>query len=136
MFLRVVEDVLQQVTRHVIAYRFAVSDGVLEGCLGSLLELQVALERFDGVLADEELAQVLQIGKPLEEEDALGELVGMLHLAERFFVFLFLQLAEAPIAEHSAMQEVLVGGGQLVLELRIEMFDDLRVAFHRCSWLL
>ena len=37
---------------------------------------------------------------------------------------------EPPVLEHPVVQEILVRRGQLVLELRIEVDDDLRVAFH------
>jgi hypothetical protein len=84
---------------------------------------------FGHVLADHQLAQVLQVGQAVEHEDAVHQLVGVLHFADRFLVFLLGQLVQAPVLEHAVVQEVLVDGGQLVLELRLQMFDDLGSPF-------
>jgi hypothetical protein len=54
----------------------------------------------------------------------------VLHLADRLLVFLLGEPLEPPVLEHPVVQEILVRRGQLVLELRIEVDDDLRVAFH------
>ena len=50
--------------------------------------LQVALQQFGHVLADQQLAQVLEIGQAVQHEDPLHQLVGMLHLADRLLVLL------------------------------------------------
>jgi hypothetical protein len=54
----------------------------------------------------------------------------MLHLADRLLVFLLRQLVQAPVLEHAVVQEVLVDGGELVLQLRLQVVDDLGVALH------
>ncbi len=51
------------------------------------LEPEIAPEAFLDVLADHELAEILQIGHAIEEENALDELVGVLHLIDGFLLF-------------------------------------------------
>src|SRR5690606_39252328 len=131
---RVVRDLLQQVARNVVAHGLAVGDAVLDGALRGGLEGEITAQQFGHVFAYQQLAQVLQIGQAVQEEDALHELVGVLHLADRLFVFLLRQLVQAPVFQHAVMQKVLVGGGQFVLQLGIEERDDLGVAFHVVSF--
>jgi len=54
----------------------------------------------------------------------------MLHLADGFRILLLRQLVEAPVLEHAVVQEVLVDGGEFVLELGLQMANDLCVTFH------
>ena len=94
------------------------------------LELEIALQRFLGVLADQELVEILQVGQAFEEEDALDQPVGVLHLVDRFLLLVLAQLLQAPVVEHPGVQEVLVDRGQLVDEDLVEVLDDFLVAFH------
>ena len=55
--------------------------------IACLLEPQVAFEDFLNILADQQLVEVLQVRQAIEEEDALDQPVGMLHLVDRFIVF-------------------------------------------------
>jgi len=57
------------------------------------------------VLADEQLAQILQIRQPLEKKDALDQTVGVLHLVDGFLVFQFAEAAQAPVVQHARVQE-------------------------------
>jgi hypothetical protein len=57
-----------------------------------LFDLEVGGEHLLGVLADPELAEVLQVRQAVEHQDALDQLVGVLHLLDRLLV---LDLAEA-----------------------------------------
>ena len=66
----------------------------------------------------------------LEEEDALDQLVGMLHLVDRFVPLVFGETADAPVGEHPVMEPVLVDCGQFVGERLVKELDDLRIAFH------
>jgi hypothetical protein len=59
-----------------------------------LLQAQVAGQGFRHVLADLQLAQVLQIGQAVEHEDAVHQRVGMLHLADGFLIFLLASLSK------------------------------------------
>ena len=48
------------------------------------LELEVGAQHLLDRLADPQAAEHLEIGQAVEEEDALGEPVGMLHLVDQF----------------------------------------------------
>ena len=97
------------------------------------LELEVAFERFLRALADEELVQVLQVGQALEEEDALDELVGMLHLVDRLVMLVVGEARQSPMTEHARVEEVLVDRGELVGEHRVQVTQDVRITAHAKS---
>src|SRR3546814_8834659 len=81
-------------------------------------------------LADFQLAEILQVRHALKQQHALDDLVGVLHLLDRFFVFVVAEPLEAPALPHPRMQEILVDGGQLVLQHTVEVLDHFLVAFH------
>ena len=89
-----------------------------------LLELEVALEDFLDVLADHQLAEVLQVRQALEEQDALDQLVGVLHLVDRLVHLVVAELVEPPVLQHPRMQEVLVDRREFVLEDLVQMRND------------
>ncbi|MCY1242799.1 hypothetical protein D9M72_557890 [compost metagenome] len=133
MLFLVVKDLHEQLAADVIAdrigisHRFAQSDGPFA------LQRQVALQDLGRVFADAQLAQRLEVRQSLKEQDAIGEHVGVLHLLDRFLVFVVGQFLQTPVLQHLGMQEVLVDRGQLVVEDLVEEFDDLGVAFHDCA---
>ena len=47
-------------------------------------QLQIAAQDLLDILADVQPAEQLEIGQAVEEQDALGQAVGMLHLVDRF----------------------------------------------------
>lgn len=83
----VVQDVDQNFAADVILDRFAVGNALDHGAVCCALKLQVAFDDLFRVLADEDLAQVLQVGQAVEHQDALDQAIGMLHLADRLLVF-------------------------------------------------
>ena len=60
------------------------------------LEREVALQHFLDVLADAQSAEQLEIGQAVEEQDPLGQLVGMLHLVDRFVPLELGELGRCP----------------------------------------
>jgi hypothetical protein len=72
----------------------------------------------------------LHVGKPVEEDDALHDLVGMLHFLDRLLSPFLGQREVAPIVQQPVMQPVLVDGGELMPEATVEIFDDPCVALH------
>ena len=73
---------LEQVARAVVPGVARQADAGVEPLDGVLLDLQVELELLRDGLADLHLAEALQVGDAFEEEDALDELVGVLHLVD------------------------------------------------------
>ena len=78
------------------------------------LEREVALDRFLDVLPDEQLVEVLQVRQAFEEQDALHEPVGVLHLVDRLLPLVLAETLEAPGVEHPRVQEILVDRRELV----------------------
>ena len=54
-----------------------------------LFEFEIAGDDLFGVLADQQLVEILQIGQSAEEQDPLHQRIGVLHLVDGFFVFFF-----------------------------------------------
>src|SRR5438067_6258739 len=80
------QDRGKEVPRNIVLHRFAMRDRLLQhGARGAFL-LEVALERFEGVFAEEELAEVLEVRQPFEEENPLDEAIGVLHLVDRLLL--------------------------------------------------
>src|SRR5690606_30000167 len=130
VFFGVVQDVLEQVARHVVAHRLAMRDGVFHRGLRALLEPQVTGQDFRHVLADEQLVQVLQVGQAIQHQNTLDQAVGVLHFADRLFIFMLAQLFQAPVVQDAGMQKILVDGRQFVRELLVQKLNDRLVAFH------
>src|ERR1700722_10245305 len=72
----------------------------------------------------------LHIGKAIEEDDAVDELVGMFHLFDGFLAPLLGERLVAPVAEQPVMQPVLIDRRQLVPKRLVEVIDDARLALH------
>ena len=92
LFLRI-QDVGEQLAADVVADAFAVGDGFAQQRQRLVFQRQVALQHFARVLADAQLAQHLEVGQAVQEQDALGQFVRMLHLVDGFLV---LVLAPVP----------------------------------------
>jgi hypothetical protein len=125
-----VEYLAQQVARAEIADRFAMDDGGAQIVQPPLLKLQVAVENFGDILADQKLLQILQIGQTVEKEDPLDQPIGVLHLIDGFLMLMLAKLGDTPIVQHPRMQKILVDGRQLVLEDLVEVLKNRRVAAH------
>src|SRR3546814_5284907 len=69
------------------------------------LDREVGLEDFLDRFADAQAAEQLEVGEATKEEDAVGELVGMLHLVDRLFAFERGEAFDAPIVEHARSEE-------------------------------
>lgn len=77
VFLGVVEDVVERLTRHVVAHALAVRDGLLERRLRRSFGLQVARQELDCVLSDQKFAEVLQVWWAIEQKNAFDQVVGV-----------------------------------------------------------
>src|SRR5437879_6483945 len=77
------------------------------------LQLEVVLELLLDVGADADDVVAGDLRDPLQEEDAVDDLFGVLHLAHGLFVVLLGQVGVAPVLAHLGLAEVLVDGRQL-----------------------
>src|SRR5690606_26741374 len=63
-------------------------------------------------------------------QNALGQLVRMLHLVDRLVVLVLGEFLQPPVLQHLGVQEVLVDRDQFVVQRLVEVLDDLGVALH------
>ena len=112
---------------------FARPDSEMDGFQISqafLFDLKVTRQHFLGVLADQDFAQILQVRQAFQKQDALDDLVSMLHRVDGLMILMRTELFQTPVFVHARMQKVLVNSDQLVSEDLVEMLDDCNVAFH------
>jgi HPt (histidine-containing phosphotransfer) domain-containing protein len=124
------ENVREDVAGHIVAHCLTIGDTISKRRKGFLLERQIGLQNLLDRLSDAEASEKLEVRQAIEKKDALRQRVSMFHLIDGFAIFEFGELMHAPMIEHPVMQEILVDRGQLVLERRIQKFDDLWVALH------
>src|SRR5262249_47583550 len=91
---------------------------------------KIAVEHLSDVLPDAKRIDYLHVGKTVEEDDALHDLVRMLHLLDRLLAPFLGQPPGPPIVLQPVVQPVLVDGGKLVPQTTVEIFDDSCVALH------
>ncbi|CAM2143657.1 hypothetical protein PT2222_150094 [Paraburkholderia tropica] len=130
MIFGVVENLDENLPRHEVANRLAIDDGFLTLRLRDPFELEIAFERLARALANQQLAEILQIGQTVEHEDALDQFVRVLHLLDRFVILMLAEGGEPPVFVEPCVQEILIDGRQLVLEFGIQIFDNLGVGLH------
>src|SRR6185295_14322802 len=131
MLLLAGEDGFEQFATDEIADILAMDDGAAQLLDRLALEVEVGAQDLLDRLADPKAAEHLEIGKALEEQDSVGQPVGMLHLVDRFVPLIIGEPLHAPIGEHPVVEPILVDRGQLVLERLVEVLDYLIVALHR-----
>ena len=130
MLLLVVHEFFEQVARHVVLDRVAMGGGLLVEIARGILGLQVAVEHLFDVLPDVQGVDHLHVGETVEKNNALDDLVGVLHLLDRLLAPILGEVAVAPVVQQPVMQPVLVDGRQFVPQAAVEIFDDLGVALH------
>ena len=126
----VVHQLLEQVAGDVVLDRVAMGGGLLIERARRHLGREIAVEHLPHVLSDVKRIEHLQVGKAVEKDDALDDLVGVLHLLDRFLAPFLRQVAVAPIVQEPVMQPVLVDGRQLMPQAAVEIFNDSCIALH------
>jgi len=97
------------------------------------LDSKIRCEHFRHILTDLQLVKILEIGQALKEQDTLDQIVGMLHLADGFFIDIVGEAQQTPILQHARMQEILVDRRQFIGENDIQMTDYFGIALHFSS---
>ena len=75
-------------------------------------------------------AEILQIGQSFKHQNAVDDVIGVVHFTKAFLIHLLAQRIKAPVAEHARVQKILVDRGQLIFKYYIQVFNDFRIAFH------
>jgi hypothetical protein len=74
-------------------------------------------------------AVVVRFG--FQEQHALDDLVGVLGLFDQLVLHVLRELVQTPVAQLARMAQVLVASGELAVQQALQVFEDLRVTFHR-----
>ena len=130
LFFGFVQNQQQPDARHIFGVLLTGDNTFLDGFLRAGFQLQVALQNLARVLAVHYLEHQLHVGQAVQHQDALVELVGMLHFADRLLVFLLAEFFQSPVPVHARMQEILVDRGEFIGQLRIQQLDDSFIALH------
>ena len=128
--LLVLHQAFEQIARDVVLDDVAMSCRLLIKRAGTDLGGQIAFDDFLDVLADPQGIEHLHVRKAVEEQDAVGELVGVLHLLDGFLAPDLGHVQQAPIVQEPVMQPVLVDGGEFAAQALVEIIDDFWVALH------
>ena len=91
---------------------------------------QVGFELFAQRLADAQREQPLVIRQPVQNENAVGDRLRVLHFLERFFARVLGDFGESPIRLHLGMQEILVDRREFARQLLVEQLQNVRIALH------
>src|SRR5262249_17960287 len=91
---------------------------------------KIAVEHLPHVLPNAKRIEHLHVGKAVEEDDARDDLVGVLHLLDRFLAPFLGQVPVTPIVQETIMQPILVDGGKLMPQTAVEILDNPCVALH------
>src|SRR3546814_3599300 len=84
MLLLIVEYLDEEVAGHIVALGLAIFDRAAKLRQRLALQLQVGLQNLLDRLADAKAPEHLEVGQTVEEQDAFGEAIRMLHLVDRF----------------------------------------------------
>jgi hypothetical protein len=75
-----------------------------------MLGFQITLKDFPNIFTNEQLIEILKVGKPAQEEDSLNQLIRMLHFFDGLVVLYLPEPVDPPVLQHARMQEVLIDG--------------------------
>ena len=115
-------DVVARIVADLARFRIAGARVIFAG--------EIALQHLADILADPERRDGLQVRMAFEEDDAMNELVGVMHLLDRFRPLLLGEFREAPILGEPVMHPVLVDGPKLQFQRLVQAVDYPFVAFH------
>ena len=66
------------------------------------------------ILTDFQGAEILQIRQPFKHQNAVDDVIGVVHFTKAFLIDLLAQRLKAPVAEHARVQKILIDRGQLI----------------------
>jgi len=130
VFLRLSQDRLEDFPGAVVSDPTAQFDGLVVVGHSGQFELQVVLELLLHISANPDHVIARNLGSAVEEQDAVDELLGVLHLPHRFLVVLLAEAVKAPVHAHLGLAEILIDGRQLDRQGPVQRFDDFGFAFH------
>src|SRR5271155_2678502 len=129
------DDAFQQEGAGRVLLLAAHDDTGLEPVQHVVFDRQVGLELLAQRLTDAQREQPLVVRQPVQQQDAVGDRLGVPHLIERFSAGVACQLGEAPVLLHLGVQKVLIDRGELAGQLFVEKAQNIRITLHDRSLL-
>jgi hypothetical protein len=80
-------------------------------------------QNFLDSFSDRDLIHPLHVGQTIKKQDALDQLVRVLHLLNRLGVFLLSNFV-TPQCSNTGHEKILIDGGQFIGELGVQVFND------------
>jgi hypothetical protein len=131
MFLFFLQKALQQLRRDIVSLFPANLNTVIEVRDRLELEVQVVPKLFPGDFPDVDLVIIGHVRCTVQVEDPLDGLFGMYHLLDGLLSGLFRQSPVTLVFIHLVVDEILVDGGQFVLQHVGQNIDDSLVVLQR-----
>src|ERR1700754_2578572 len=114
------DDLLEEDGARTVFFGAAHDDAGLETGQYLILDREVGLELLAQRLADTQREEALVVRQAIQQQDAVGDGLGVAHLVERLRAGVLGYLGEAPVLLHFRVQKVLVDRGQLTGQLLVE----------------
>ena len=124
------DQLLEDPHRDIVALLAADFTRLCVGVPCILFAGQIRFQHFLDGGADAQRRDGLQVRMPFQEDDALDQLVGVLHLLDALLALLLCELRETPIFQQAVMDPVLVDRAQFEEQRLVQSFDDSCIAFH------
>src|SRR5271166_1107377 len=131
--LLVGKDLFRQLARPSVIRCNAELDAVIQTFHSVVLQLHVILVLLFHRLADVDLEVVGHVGRAIQIQNPLDQLLGVYHFFDRLFADELCQPLIAPVLAHFRVKEILVDRRQFRFQDLIEKIDNLGVAFHGTS---
>ena len=124
------QKLIEKLLGNIVAEFVADFAGLLVGSACVVLTCKVGFQNFLDVLADAQRSYGLQVRVTFEEDNAVNQLVCVMHFFDGFFTFLLGKTREAPVVEEAVVKPVLVYSAKLEEQCLVKPLDDLWFAFH------
>ena len=124
------DQLFEEVLRDIVANTVTVVARLFVEGACVMLSGEVTFKGFLGILPDPQGIQLLQVRMTLEEDDAVDQLVRVVHFLNAFCAGFGCQFAQSPILLQAVVYPVLVNRSQFAAQSCVQVLDDLCVAFH------
>src|ERR1700689_4872336 len=124
------DDAFQQEGAGRVLLLTAHDDTGLEPVQHVVFDRQVGLELLAQRLTDAQREQPLVVRQPVQQQNAVGDRLGVPHLIERFGAGVACQLGEAPVLLHLGVQKELIDRGEFAGELFVRKAKNRGIALH------
>lgn len=109
-------------------------DSWLETIQHVVFDRQIGLKLLAERLADTQRTDALVVRQTIQQQDAIGDFLGVPHFVERLRAGVGRQLGKTPVVLHLGVQKVLVDSGELAGQLFVEQAQNIGITLHDHSY--